>query len=122
MDKLNCSAGDLAITVRCNLPENQGNIVRVRAPIGMEEWVGSEEPLFTWECEIATEHGWLAYNYDGYLETSKVGPIPDKYLRRITPPQGYLLEEFADSEQLQMDFHQTELSEKDIAKGLIHGE
>ena len=110
MAKLNCSVGDLAITVLCNLPENRGNIVRIRAPIGMDKWTGTEEPLFTWECEIATENDWLAYDYDGYLETSKVGPVPDKYLRRLTPPRDYLLKEFADCEQLQLDFHEEDVT------------
>lgn len=111
MTKLNCSIGDLAITVHCNLPENRGNIVRIRSAIGMDEWIGAEEPLYTWECEIATEHGWLAYDFDGYLETSKVGPVPDKYLRRLTPPESYLMDEFADSEQLQINFHEMDLIE-----------
>jgi hypothetical protein len=29
MSKLNCSIGDLAITVKANLPANLGNIVRI---------------------------------------------------------------------------------------------
>jgi len=39
--------------------------------------------------------------------------VPDKYLRRITPPQGYLMEEFADSEQLQMDLLEIESIESE---------
>ena len=101
--KLNCAVGDLAITVNCKLPENLGNIVRVKSAIGLKEWGPTEDAMFSWDVEIATENGWLAYEYDGYLETAKTGPVPDKYLRRITPPQGYLMEEFADSAQLQLD-------------------
>lgn len=108
MAKLNCSVGDLAITVFCRLPENAGNIVRVKSPIGFKQWGNKEESLYTWEVEIATEHGWLAYEYSGYLETSKIGPVPDKYLRRITPPRGYLADEFADADQIQVDFHVVE--------------
>ena len=109
MSALNCSVGDLAITVFCKLPENTGNIVRVKSAVGYRRWGADEMPLYTWEVEIATGHGWLAYEYSpGYLETQKCGPVPDKYLRRITPPRGYLLEEFADSEELQTDFHEKE--------------
>ena len=107
MSALNCSIGDLAITVFCKLPENTGNIVRVKSALGYRRWGADEMTLYTWEVEIATEHGWLAYEHSlGYLETQKIGPVPDKYLRRITPPKGYLLEEFADSEELQIDFHE----------------
>lgn len=109
MSQLNCSVGDLAITVFCKLPENCGNIVRVKAVAGIREWANSEDPLFTWEREIATEGGWLAYEIDGYLETHKIGPIPDKYLKRLTPPEGYVLEEFADSEPLQAELFTADL-------------
>ncbi|CAM3681014.1 hypothetical protein [Polynucleobacter antarcticus] len=103
MSKLNCSIGDLAITVFCNLPENNGNIVRVTSAVGLNEWAGFEKPIFTWECEIASDNGWLVYDFDGYLESKKVGPVPDKYLRRLTPPKDYLLDEFEDSEPIQAD-------------------
>lgn len=105
MSKLNCSVGDLAITVFCNLPENVGNIVRIKSGLGFIKWGPKREPLYSWDVEVATEHGWLAYEYSGYFQSSKCGPVPDKYLRRITPPKGYLTDEFADSEQLQIDFH-----------------
>lgn len=109
MSKLNCSVGDLAITVFCKLPENTGNIVRVKSAVGYRRWGANEMPLYTWEVEIATEHGWLAYEHSpGYLETKKKGPVPDKYLRRITPPKGYLFEEFLDSEQLQENLNEAE--------------
>ena len=109
MPRLNCSIGDLAITVFCKLPENRGNIVRVKSAVGYRQWGANEMPMYTWEVEIATEHGWLAYEHSpGYLETQKSGLVPDKYLRRITPPRGYLLEESLDSEQLQIDLHETE--------------
>ena len=83
MSKVNCSVGDLAITVFCNLPENAGNIVRIKSGLGFIEWGTNRDPLYTWNVEIATEKGWLAYDYDGYLETSKSGPVPDKYLSLI---------------------------------------
>lgn len=109
--KLNCEVGDLAIIVNCKLPENLGNIVLIKSAIGMRQWSESEEAMFSWEAEIATEHGWLLYQYEDYTESAKSGPVPDKYLRRITPPKGYLMEEFSDSEQLQMNFHEVECIE-----------
>lgn len=114
MTKLNCSVGDLAITVFCNLPENRGNIVRIKSAIGPRGWGCADDELFTWQCEIATEGGYLFYDTDGYLTSAKVGPVPDKYLRRITPPKGYLFDEFSESEELQSQFHEVDLSLKNL--------
>ena len=109
--KLNCEVGDLAITVNCKLPENLGNIVLIKSAIGMKQWGESEEAMFSWEVEIATEHGWLVYQYEDCTEQVKSGPVPDKYLRRITLPKGYLMEEFSESEQLQMDLYEQDCLE-----------
>ena len=114
MSKLNCSVGDLAITVFCNLPENQGNIVRIKSAVGLRGWGCTEDELFTWECEVATEGGYLFYENAGYLTSVKAGPVPDKYLRRITPPKGYLLDEFSESEELQAQFHEVDLPLKNL--------
>ena len=110
--KLNCSVGDLAITVGSNIPENCGNIVRIHSALGFDNWRGHEKPLYTWNVEIATPEGWLHYCFDdGEICKRKEGPVPDKYLRRLTPPKGYLLEEFADSEQMQLNLHEEDLVE-----------
>ncbi len=113
INKLNCAVGDLAITVNCELPENLGLIVRVKKAIGMKQWSRGKAPIFSWEVEIATEHGWLLYTYDGVPEIAKSGPAPDQCLRPITPPQGYLMKEFADSEQLQLDLLEIECLESE---------
>lgn len=109
--KLNCAVGDLAITVNCQIPQNLGNIVRIVSSGGFQEWQGFSQQLYTWNVEVATEGGALFYEVENGIETFTSGPAPDIYLRRITPPQGYLLDEFADSEQLQLDFHEVELLE-----------
>ena len=104
MRKLNCSVGDLAITVNCSYPKNLGNIVRVISAIGYEEWAGHDEPVFTWNVEIASEGSFLYYQYKGEdFKPFTSGPVPDTYLRRLTPPTGYLLDEFSESDQLKMD-------------------
>ena len=109
--KLNCAVGDLAITVNCKIPENLGNIVRIISSGGFQEWQGYSELLYTWNVEVATEGGALFYEVEDGIEAYTSGPAPDIYLRRLTPPQGYLLEEFTDSEQLQIDFHEVEVKE-----------
>lgn len=113
LPKLNCSVGDLAITVNCKIPENLGNIVRIISSGGFQEWQGYSEPLYTWNVEVATEGGSLFYECEDGIEAYTSGPAPDIYLRRLTPPQGYLLDEFSESEQLQM-----ELYEQDCLEGV----
>jgi hypothetical protein len=111
--RLNCAVGDLAITVNCKLPQNLGNIVRIVSSVGFDEWQGYSELLYTWNIEVATEGGALFYEGENGVETYISGPAPDIYLRRLTPPQGYLMEEFDDSEQLQLDLLDIECIESE---------
>ena len=101
MGMLNCSIGDLAITVKANLPANLGNIVRIIGSQGLQEWEGQDEPLYTWDVEIVGEDRYLHYDYDGEIVKAKEGPAPDQYLRRLTPPQGYQMDEIVDNEPVQ---------------------
>jgi hypothetical protein len=109
MNKLNCGVGDLAITVNSQLPENCGNIVRIISAIGFEKWCEYDELLYTWNVEVATEEGLLHYQYGQKMKAKKAGPVPDRFLRRLTPPKGYLTEEFADAEPVQKDLHLIDL-------------
>ena len=120
--KLNCSVGDLAITVNCSFPENLGNIVRVISAVGFEEWQGFSEPIFTWNVVVATEGGQLFYQMEDGIEGFGEGPVPDKYLRRLTPPQNYLMDELIDSEQLQMDLLLTEPADQTTQDKRSHEE
>jgi hypothetical protein len=106
MKTLNCAVGDLAITVNCGYEKNLGNIVRIISALGFETWACHKEPIYTWNVEIATEHGLLHYKCeDGEIRAFKSGPVPDCYLRRLTPPKDYLLDEFSDSDKLDLDVH-----------------
>jgi hypothetical protein len=109
MNQLNCGVGDLAITVNSQLPENCGTIVRVVSAVGFDKWLEHDALLYTWNVEVATEGGLLYYQYAQETRTAKAGPVPDKCLRRLTPPKGYLIEEFADAEPVQMNLHLIDL-------------
>jgi hypothetical protein len=109
MSNLNCGVGDLAITVNCDVPANLGTIVLVKSAAGMKRWGPDKTELFSWDVEVATENGYLVYEYETHSETVKSGAVPDKCLRRITPPKGYLMEEFADAEPVQMNLHLIDL-------------
>jgi hypothetical protein len=121
-ERLNCAVGDLAITVNCKLPQNLGNIVRIVSSVGFDEWQGYSELLYTWNVEVATEGGALFYENENGIEAHTSGPAPDIYLRRITPPQGYLMEEFVDSEQLQLDFLTQESANQLLEEEIMHDE
>jgi len=103
--KLNCSIGDLAITVKCHCPENLGSIVRIKKSKGLIAWPGEDALMQIWEVEVASSNGWLVYEQNGMVESYKVGPAPDAYLRRLTPPKGYLVDEFVCYDQMAFDFH-----------------
>ena len=75
MNKLNCSIGDLAITVKANLPANLGNIVRIIGSQGLQEWEGQDEPLYTWDVQIVGEDRYLHYDCDGEIVKVKEGPL-----------------------------------------------
>jgi hypothetical protein len=113
MNPLNCGIGDLAITVSSQLPENYGTIVRIVSAVGLEKWLEHDELLYTWNVEVATEGGALFYECEDGIASFTSGPAPDIYLRRLTPPQGYLLEEFSESEQLQMELYEQDCLEGD---------
>ena len=109
--KLNCNIGDLAITVKCHCPENLGSIVRIKKSKGLITWPQEDGLMQIWEVEVTTSNGWLVYERDGMVESYKAGPAPDAYLRRLTPPTYSLHREFADAEQLQIDFHEVDANE-----------
>jgi hypothetical protein len=47
--KLNCSIGDLAITVKCHCPENLGSIVRIKKSKGLIAWPGEDALMQIWD-------------------------------------------------------------------------
>lgn len=79
---LNCRLGDLAITVKCEIPENLGRIVRIVASNGVEPWSGYG-PLHTWEVETVSGNETLTYVIRGRLCFRNKGPIPDAFLRPL---------------------------------------
>lgn len=85
MNGLNCRLGDLAVTIKAELPENLGSIVRVVGFLGAKRWYGFKEPTPLWEVEVV-EGGRLTYEYDdGEREHTTKGQVPDAFLKPITP-------------------------------------
>jgi len=85
MKALNCRLGDLAVTVRAELPENIGVIVRVIGCHGVDEWWGFDVPTHLWEVQ-AIEGAHLTYEFeDGSRKYKVIGLAPDAFLRPIAP-------------------------------------
>lgn len=84
---MNCRPGDLAVTVRADLPENLGKIVRVISHEGNIAWSGFREPTCMWKVLAASASCPLVYEYpDGKRISALTGLVPDAFLRPIRPP------------------------------------
>jgi hypothetical protein len=83
--KLNCKPGDLAITIKCDVPDNLGKIVEIIAYEGLQEWPHFPEPIPVWLIRAYSGNNSLSYLYpDGTLKKSNGGLAPDSFLRPIT--------------------------------------
>ena len=83
--KRNCNVGDLAITVRAELPQNIGNIVKILAPKGYGSWWGFARRTFQWEVEISANGANLNYEIGNQVISKTIGLVPDACLRPILP-------------------------------------
>jgi hypothetical protein len=89
MTKLFCKVGDLAITVRAEVPENLGRIVHIVRPLGAQPWSDFGEVHLWWAEVLPGSLSQLHYlQLNGALEQKSQGPVPDLFLRPITPPEG----------------------------------
>ena len=83
--KLNCKAGDLAITVKCHVPDNLGKIVQIIAYEGLQEWVNYPDPIPVWLIRAYSGSSGLTYLFpDGIVKRTETGLVPDCFLRPIS--------------------------------------
>lgn len=90
MNQLHCKVGDLAITVRAELPQNLGRIVHIIEPIGLQNW-STFGHVHVWKVESLPGSSHLLHyeNADGSFEYRRQGPVPDILLRPIVAPRGF---------------------------------
>ena len=87
MSKLFCKVGDLAVTVKSELPINLGNVVKIISAVGYKKF-SSYQKIFLWNVEVASADRPLVYEYsDGEIERCLFGRVPDQYLRPIRPDE-----------------------------------
>ena len=83
--KLNCKPGDLAITIKCHVPDNLGKIVEVVSFEGLVDWPHYEEPIPVWSIRAYPGSKGLTYLYpDGTVKNADSGLAPDCFLRPIS--------------------------------------
>ncbi len=83
--KLNCKVGDLAITIKCQVPDNLGKIVQIIAYEGLQEWPHYPDPIPVWLIRAYSGSKSLSYLYpDGTVQKSNGGLAPDCFLRPIS--------------------------------------
>jgi hypothetical protein len=88
MSELNCKVDDIAISVKTELVENIGNVMRVLRPLGYLKWYGFRNKTFVWEVEVASPDRPLIYEQsDGTIIRRVIGKIPDYFIRPIRPDE-----------------------------------
>ena len=80
MEKLNCSAGDLAIAIKAHNPSNIGSIVKVLRKHPNQYIIPDEIGQFIWMVEASHL---LTYTKGGRIYRQKRGAVPDSYLKPI---------------------------------------
>jgi hypothetical protein len=83
--KLNCKVGDLAITVKCHVPDNLGKIVQIIAYEGLREWPNYPDPIPVWLIRAYSGKDGLSYQFpDGTVRKTTGGLAPDCFLKPIS--------------------------------------
>ena len=80
MEKLNCSAGDLAIAIKAHNPSNIGSIVKVLRKHPNQYIIPDEIGQFIWMVEASHL---LTYTKGSRTYRQKRGAVPDSYLKPI---------------------------------------
>ena len=80
MEKLNCSAGDLAIAIKAHNPSNIGNIVKVIRKHPNQYIIPDEIGQFIWMVEGSHL---LTYTKGNRIFRMRRGAVPDSYLKPI---------------------------------------
>ena len=89
MEKLNCSADDLAIAIKAHNPSNIGNIVKVIRKHPNQYIIQDEIGQFIWMVEGSHL---LTYSKGSRIYRQKRGAVPDSYLKPIKgQPSNYQL-------------------------------
>lgn len=99
MSKPRFGLGEIALTAYNRFSENRGKIILLKEYLGRLNWPQINEPQHVWLVECACQSTYLYYLYpkDRELTRASSGPMPECFLRRITPECGQLVLELFES-------------------------
>ena len=94
--------GELALTVYNRFTENRGKIVILREYLGKLNWPLIQESQHVWVIECACRDTYLHYLYPRHREItfSSSGPMPECFLKRITPESGQAVLELIENSKV----------------------
>jgi len=98
---LRCELGSIAMITNSKFSVNRGLIVKVIEPMGLMRWPGFDtEVMPIWRVQVLAQGHRICYHLPkkGELRHERVGLVPDRFLRCLTPLSGQLRFEFEDYE------------------------
>ena len=98
---LRCELGCIAMITDSKFSVNRGLIVKVIEPMGLMRWPGFDtEVMPIWRVQVLAQGHTICYHLPkkGELRQEKVGLVPDRFLRCLTPLSGQMRFEFEDYE------------------------
>ena len=98
---LRCELGCIAMITDSKFSVNRGLIVKVIEPMGLMRWPGFDaEVMPIWRVQVLAQGHTICYHLPkkGELRHEKVGLVPDRFLRCLTPLSRQMRFEFEDYE------------------------
>ena len=98
---LRCELGSIAMIVDSKFSINRGLIVKVIEPLGLLHWPDYEwDVIPVWRVRVLAQGHTICYHLPkkGELLHQKLGLVPDRFLRCLTPLSGQMRFEFEDYE------------------------
>jgi len=98
---LHCELGSVAMIIKSKFSVNRGIIVQVIEPMGLLPWPEIDnEVIPVWRVKVICKKSAICYHFPkkGELRKEKVGLVPDRFLRSLTPLTGQLRFKFEDCE------------------------
>ena len=98
---LHCELGSIAMITQGKFSINKGIIVKVIEPMGLMHWPDIDWGVIpVWRVKVLAQGHTICYHLPnkGELRHERVGLVPDRFLRCLTPLSGQMRFEFEDYE------------------------
>lgn len=98
---MRCELGTIAMIVNSKFSINRGIIVKVIEPMGLMHWPDVDWGIIpVWRVQVLCKQSSIRYHLPrkGELRRERIGLVPDRFLRPLTPLTGQMRFEFEDYE------------------------